>query len=350
MNYKNIYEKIVSNAEEEQRQGLRPKTKNQYKIESYLYLWYKNIPFHPKEIFILYEISPEVFGKKIYVQDAHKFNSARAFANFKERELQEKYREKIKSKKIPCKKCGTLIRKESKTGYCVHCKGIVTSGINNPFFGRKHSQETINKIKEKNSVASKKLWENPEYREKVISHATGVKRSEEFKEKQRKNTIIQMKDSNQRAVRSIFMKKSWDEGILSYHNTISGRNFSKEELQFGEALRENLGEKSKELKRGQIILGDTPDSPKKFYLPDFVFRDKYIIEYLGDYWHCNPKRFKPTDKIKYNIVASEQWEKDRRRKEYLESKGYEVLEVWGSDFTKYPDEVIKSIIEKITQP
>ena len=60
-----------------------------------------------------------------------------------------------------------------------------------------------------------------------------------------------------------------------------------------------------------------------------------IIEYFGDYWHCNPAKF---SKDYFNPTtqryAHDQWERDNRKKQVAEAEGYAVIIVWESDFNK----------------
>jgi hypothetical protein len=59
--------------------------------------------------------------------------------------------------------------------------------------------------------------------------------------------------------------------------------------------------------------------------------NKKIIEFYGDYWHCNPNLYEP-DKIvrrgnkKYR--ASSIWKIDAWRERILKDSGYEVMIVW----------------------
>lgn len=64
----------------------------------------------------------------------------------------------------------------------------------------------------------------------------------------------------------------------------------------------------------------------------YVPEKNLVIECLGDYWHMNPKKYSPTDLNKSTKrTAQEQWEKDKRRKLFLESLGYKVIEIWESE-------------------
>ena len=69
-----------------------------------------------------------------------------------------------------------------------------TTGKNNPFYGRKHTNET----KEKISVINKVKWKNPEYIKK--QKADGIKRfkNEDFRENNKNKNIETWKDPNLR--------------------------------------------------------------------------------------------------------------------------------------------------------
>ena len=61
------------------------------------------------------------------------------------------------------------------------------------------------------------------------------------------------------------------------------------------------------------------------YVPD----KNLVIECFGDYWHMSPSKYSATDYNKSTKrTAAEQWEKDRKRKLFMESKGYKVVELW----------------------
>lgn len=55
-----------------------------------------------------------------------------------------------------CPTCGKRISDKNKSGYCNRHRD--RTGSNNPFYGKTHSQETINSLKEKCSIASTKKW------------------------------------------------------------------------------------------------------------------------------------------------------------------------------------------------
>lgn len=70
-------------------------------------------------------------------------------------------------------------------------------------------------------------------------------------------------------------------------------------------------------------------------VPDIVIPDYFLIlEINGDYWHANPLMYKPEDLFALwagSKTAKEIWERDSIRKRHLESFGYSILEIWGSE-------------------
>lgn len=103
----------------------------------------------------------------------------------------------------------------------------LVTGENNPMHGKsvfdiwveKYGREEAEARRRKSSVIHQhnttQLWEDPEYRQKVVSGATGKTRTEDFRENQRQNAIAQMADPKQREIRSEAMRRSWEDGVLT---------------------------------------------------------------------------------------------------------------------------------------
>jgi len=87
-------------------------------------------------------------------------------------------------------------------------------------------------------------------------------------------------------------------------------------------------------------------SHTNYYFYDFVdTKLKKCIEYNGDYWHLNPKFYPETYKSHYGYTAKEIWEKDEQKIDFINSKGYDVMILWESDYLKNPNDVIEKIEE-----
>ena len=75
-----------------------------------------------------------------------------------------------------------------------------------------------------------------------------------------------------------------------------------------------------------------------------------LVEYNGDYWHCNPKLYNADFLNKSTgLSAAESWEKDNKKNEYAKSVGYNVLVVWERDYKLDPQKVIDECIRFLTQ-
>ena len=70
---------------------------------------------------------------------------------------------------------------------------------------------------------------------------------------------------------------------------------------------------------------------------------KKIIEFYGDYWHANPKKYAAADIIKTKR-ASEIWEHDANRRNLLIEAGYSVLIIWGHEYTTAPTDIVARCI------
>jgi len=79
-----------------------------------------------------------------------------------------------------------------------------------------------------------------------------------------------------------------------------------------------------------------PDTELEKYLPDVQrFVDIYIpsikkaIECQGDYWHCNPSKFRPDYYNKLvHMTANDIWKRDAAKRELLKMAGYDIEVVW----------------------
>ncbi len=72
----------------------------------------------------------------------------------------------------------------------------------------------------------------------------------------------------------------------------------------------------------------------KEYFGDIVsFEKKLLIEFNGDYWHCNPEKYdsKFFHQVK-KMHACEIWINDAKRLETISSFGYKILVIWESEY------------------
>lgn len=170
-----------------------------------------------------------------------------------------------KNKTIACR---NHLNKLNGTSLCKPCSLKLQEGKNNPFYGKKHTKETLIFI-------SKTISENPP----------------------RQNSV-----SNKEKKLLTEIKKLKYKPIGSY----------------------NVGK----------------------YICDIYIKElNLIIEFNGDYWHCNPKKydenfFHPHKKK----TAKEIWEEDKIRVDNIREYGYNLIVIWECDFEK--PNYVKNIIKK----
>lgn len=65
-----------------------------------------------------------------------------------------------------------------------------------------------------------------------------------------------------------------------------------------------------------------------------------LIEFDGDYWHCNPDKYPtgPEDKTQVNAVLN-----DKYKNKLAAANGYKLIRIWESEFKEGPGEVAKKI-------
>jgi len=77
---------------------------------------------------------------------------------------------------------------------------------------------------------------------------------------------------------------------------------------------------------------------------------KIIIEFNGDMYHCNPRKWKPNDYNKViKMTASEKWGKDRNRYYKLKSLGYITFVVWEEDWGLNREKTKEKILKFINK-
>lgn len=189
------------------------------------------------------------------------------------------------------------------------------TGDKNGFYGKTHTSETINLIKEKN----KKTIENRSIEEKnkiSINLKKGIKK---LREKIGEEAFSEIKARGGRATTSkeYFYKKN---------------NFEKDVEKF-------LLDKGYDIKYCLILNGK--------YQYDFrINNTRILIEAQGDYWHANPKldRYKKEeDLFEFQI---EKRKLDKIKYEYAKSYGWKVFYIWENDFRKGNVEKFLKNLEK----
>jgi len=226
----------------------------------------------------------------------------------------EKIKVSSNNKSITCRNYFNAVNKQS---LCKKCGIESQKGEGNPFYGKKHSDESKQKISnsrvgkatgERNSMA------NPKWRQKV----------------------------------SINLKKKWDNGDMEHARKIMSDKLK--ETRKLDKIKSIIRSK----KEDEIILeiqnlgyDVIPSLRIETKICDvYIPKLNLIIEYNGDYWHCNPKKYKPDyyHQVK-QATAKELWEYDKNKIDLIKKSGYNLEIVWESDLKSDPT-IINKLIKK----
>ena len=155
---------------------------------------------------------------------------------------------------------------------------------------------------------------------------------------------------------------SLDKCIEKYGEENGKKIFESRQAKWLKSLQHNfmtLGESRSSKSQGEIELIkmicdklgiDVPTKQKYIcgedhnYAYDFEYNHK-IIEYNGDYWHCNPQIYS-SDYIHKTtkLTAAEIWKKDADKINTAKKYGYDVLVVWESEYLLNKNYVIEKCI------
>lgn len=133
-------------------------------------------------------------------------------------------------------------------------------------------------------------------------------------------------------------QKRWKAAVFNDLQWIGGGK-SRVSMELFEKLGENealTGKSERFMRKGGEV-----------FKYDFCLRDrKKIIEFNGDFWHCDPRTYSADyfHKIK-QMTAQEIWDHDRRKEGVARSKGYDYLVVWEADYKRDPVSVIQKCKE-----
>lgn len=131
-------------------------------------------------------------------------------------------------------------------------------------------------------------------------------------------------------------QNKWQESLTKNGNMKMGYSKISQELFYGLLETYEIDYRNKinfATHNGELKL----NNPKGgVYLYDFIDIDgKKIIEYNGDMYHANPKKYKETDTphpYRKNKTSREIWESDKVKIKIAEDNGYKVLTIWDSEY------------------
>lgn len=142
-------------------------------------------------------------------------------------------------------------------------------------------------------------------------------------------------------------QEKWKNKVFNNHTHIS-RGYSKVGEEFVNAILDKLKELNfkEEILHGknEKFIKNKENRVYKFDLT--VNNSKKIIEFNGDFWHCNPILFESDffNKPK-KMTAEEIWKYDKDKYETAKYYGYSVLCIWEYDYRTNPEETIQKCLD-----
>ena len=202
--------------------------------------------------------------------------------------------------------------------FCL-CSSCNKKGERNHFFGKNHTEESTNKIS-KNRVG-KACGENNSMSKK--EHRESVSRE---------------------------LKKKYNSGELDFLKKIQSDNAFKNQAN-GKLKTAPISSAEKEIRKileekGLNITSQFNIGSLKY---DLLINEKNVlIEYNGDYWHCNPQKYSENYlHKKKGLYAKEIWEQDKKKKLLAEEKGYKLFTIWETDYMFNKDKEINKILNQL---
>jgi very-short-patch-repair endonuclease len=194
-----------------------------------------------------------------------------------------------------CGDCGKQLSPNNKSDQCSRCARL---GTKNPFFGRKHTDDTRKKM-----ALSARLRDPATYNPGKLSSETISRVQRRYWSRippaERAGRLTSFIESGQRYNKKSSKTKIENSmaSVLSELGLVYERN-----VQIGR------------------------------YNVDFLIKPKTIIECFGDYWHCNPMTYESDFYHRsLHITAEEKWQRDSGRRKELEAQGYIFYVFWEHD-------------------
>ncbi len=260
-------------------------------------------------------------------------NVAKAFVRFTTSEEGKKFlSERVKGDKNPNSRINTT-EDERKSRSPFSVSHYTKKGFTEEQAKLKISESTKEWFKDRITNVHPEYW---------LNKANGDKNLAEKMYKERQATFSLEKCIEKYGEEKGFLKwkerqDKWKRAVFNDSQWI-GKGKSK----VAEELFDKISDNDKNYKNEKFIRY-SKDSSYKY---DFCDSEKRrIIEFNGDFWHCNPilfnaDYFHPVRKC----VAKDLWDYDEKKCTKAEEHGYKVLTVWEKEYREKPEETVQKCI------
>jgi very-short-patch-repair endonuclease len=209
---------------------------------------------------------------------------------------------------------------------------------------------------------NKKKWDDPEYREKVMTmrsdtgfYADNVKKTKKWMSvPENKAKFVEACNTPERKRKiSESTTKRWHEWVKYNPEIIHRIIYSSKNKRYSSngikmnsieyLIAEYLNEINVKWISEKVFNFDKITYIPDFYLPEF----NIVIECYGDYWHANPQIF-DSNKTIFRTPVTVIHERNNVRKNTFESNGYTFIHLWESDIHKNFENIKQLICKQIT--
>jgi G:T-mismatch repair DNA endonuclease (very short patch repair protein) len=143
--------------------------------------------------------------------------------------------------------------------------------------------------------------------------------------------------------------------LEDFYSSVLGMNngTSKVQKKFEKELCDSLKKKGIKFvaKFGESPFATRDSVNDKNYVYDFVILHpiKICIEFNGDYWHMNPKKYSSENINKTTgLTAYETWKKDEAKLKHIANLGFTTAVVWEKDYSENHKKEVNQCVRLIT--
>ena len=169
------------------------------------------------------------------------------------------------------------------------------------------------------------------------------------------------KSNDKTSYKSFITRYGEDEGRLRYIRMVEKiLKYQKESITYSKISQELFSQIEKYLDNKGIIKYALNGGEQYFFINEEFCKGtsvdfKYgnvIIEFYGDYWHANPLYYLEEEIVPVRggvKLAKDMWEYDKKRVDWLTTKGYSVMVVWETDYNTNKQSTVENCINFINK-
>jgi len=225
---------------------------------------------------------------------------------------------------------------------CPVCKNKIEHTSHKKYYLLRNIRLLLNKP----CVSCNKIGDKNHFFKKTHTLKTKKLQSENRKNKACGKNNAMAKKENREKVSEALIKK-YKSGDLDFLKKIQSEN-AKKNQGLGKLNSAPISKAEIEIKeilenRGFTIISQFNIKSLRYDL--FLKEKNLLIEYNGDYWHCNPIKYnKDYINKKKSMTAKEIWKHDKEKKKLAIENNFNYIVIWENDYKKDKKTEIDKII------